>query len=439
MSMAEERKTEAFKIEGLSGAKKLSGTISVSGSKNEALPLFASALLFSGNVVFENVPAISDMEKITALLQDAGVRVERHGDTVQMHVGEIVSSVLDKKTAGLFRASIIMTGPMLARAGKVTFPPPGGCVIGKRPIDIFLNGYEKMGALVTMSEKGDEFSITAPEGGLRGADILFRIPSVTGTETLLMAAILANGTSTLYNAAMEPEITALAHFLKACGAAIEGIGTPTLVVQGTGGKPLQFKGDTPHRIMPDRIEAGSFAVLGALCASDLTITNCNPEDLRLPLALMQESGVDMEITDSMIHIKNSDKELIACSVRTHEYPGFPTDMQAPFGILATQARGESVIEEFIFEGRLGYLEDIARMGADVVVANPHHATIKGPSKLVARELYSPDLRAGLAYIIAACVAKGTSHIHNIHYIDRGYENLEEKLRNIGVAIERVTL
>ncbi|MEK7606051.1 MAG: UDP-N-acetylglucosamine 1-carboxyvinyltransferase [Patescibacteria group bacterium] len=431
---------EAFKIEGLAGEKKLRGFISVSGSKNEALPLFASVLLFSGDVSFVNVPKISDMEKITSLLQNAGVTVTRDLDVARMQIGDIASSVIDKKTAGLFRASIILTGSILARTGTVTFPPPGGCVIGKRPIDIFLSGYEKMGATVAVSDDGEQFHITAPEGGLRGAEILFRIPSVTATETLLMAAVLAHGDSTLYNAAMEPEIVGLAEFLKKSGAHIEGIGTPTLHIKGTGGVPLTYSGTEPHRIIPDRIEAGSFAILGALCAHELTITNCAPEDLRLPLAMLEDCGVPIEVTKDTIHIRNNTQantELKPCSIRTHEYPGFPTDMQAPFGILATQATGESIVEEFIFEGRLGYLEDIARMGAQIVLAHPHKAIIQGPTKLTGRELYSPDLRAGLAYVIAACVGKGISHIHNIHYIDRGYENLEEKLRNIGVAIERV--
>lgn len=434
--------TEAFKIEGLAGEKRLEGTIAVSGSKNEALPLFASTLLFSGDVSFENVPAISDMEKVTVLLQNAGIEVTRENDTARMKVGDIASSVIEKKLAGQFRASIILSGPMLARTGEVTFPPPGGCVIGKRPIDLFLSGFEKMGATVSTSPLGDEFHIKAPEGGLRGAEILFRIPSVTGTETLLMAAVLAHGESTLYNVAMEPEVTALAEFLKENGAQIDGIGTPTLHVVGTSGKPLSFSSSTPHRIIPDRIETGSFAVLGALCAKNLTITNCAPHDLRIPLAMLEECGVEIAVTKNTIQIQNNTKpnaELKSVSIRTHEYPGFPTDMQAPFGILATQATGESIIEEMIFEGRLGYLEDIARMGAKVVLADPHKAIVQGPTKLTGRELYSPDLRAGLAYVIAACVGKGTSHIHNIHYIDRGYENLEDKLRGIGVAIERVTV
>lgn len=434
--------TEAFKIEGLAGEKRLSGTICVSGSKNEALPLFASALLFEGDIAFENVPVISDIEKVTSLLENAGIVVTREKDTAHLKVGEITSSVIDKKIAGQFRASIILTGPMLARTGKVSFPPPGGCVIGKRPIDLFLSGYEKMGATVEMSPAGDEFHITTPEGGLRGAEILFRIPSVTGTETLLMAAVLAHGESILYNVAMEPEVTALAEFLKTNGAQIEGIGTPTLRVVGTGGKPLTATTVLPYRIIPDRIEAGSFVVLGALCAKDLTITNCAPGDLRIPLAMLQECGVPIEVTHDTIHIHNNTKpnsNFKACSLRTHEYPGFPTDMQAPFGILSTQATGESIIEEMIFEGRLGYLEDIARMGAKIVLADVHKAVIQGPTKLTGRELYSPDLRAGLAYVIAACVGKGTSHIHNIHYIDRGYENLEEKLRGIGVDIQRVEM
>lgn len=432
--------TESFRIEGISGKKELRGTIAVSGSKNEALSLLAAAALFNGKVPFSNVPVISDIEKMTALLRHAGAVTDEKGSAITVDAATISNGRFDRETARAFRASIILTGPLLARLGKVTFPPPGGCLIGKRPIDVFLSGYERMGARVCTTDDNESFEIVAPEGGLRGAEIFFRVQSVTGTEALLMAASLAHGTSVLHNVAMEPEVTSLVRFLESAGVEIHGIGTPILTVVGNGGKALSFRGEKPWTITPDRIETGSFVILGALCAEELTITNCDPSQLALPLDILKTCGVPIETTPDSIRIRDNskpNKSFSALTIRTHEYPGFPTDLQAPFGIFATQATGESVVEEMIFEGRLGYLEDIARMGANVALAHVHKAIIQGPSSLSGRELYSPDLRAGLAYIIAACVARGTSHIHNIHYIDRGYERLEEKLRGIGVAIQRV--
>lgn len=435
-------KVETFTVVGLNGAKELGGTIAVSGSKNEALPLIASSLLFGDTVRFSNIPRISDIDNLCQLLNTFGATTTHEEDSVTVDGAEVSSGVFDSSIAKKFRASIIATGPLLARVGEIVFPPPGGCVIGKRPIDIFLSGYEKMGAVVSVENEGELFRITAPHGGLRGAHIIFRIQSVTGTEALLMAAVLAHGQTVLENVALEPEVIELANFLVSSGAHITGIGTTTLTIEGTGGAVLLFGAQKPLTVIPDRIEAGSFAVIGALCAHDLTITHCNPEHLTVPLEVLRESGVPFTTTKDSISIvgnTEANKTFNAFAIRTHEYPGFPTDLQAPFGILCTQATGESVVEEMIFEGRLSYLDDIARMGGKITSSDPHKAIIQGPSKLSGRELYSPDLRAGLAYIIAALVAKGTSHIHNIHYIDRGYERLEEKLRGIGVAITRTTV
>ncbi|MEK7579111.1 MAG: UDP-N-acetylglucosamine 1-carboxyvinyltransferase [Patescibacteria group bacterium] len=434
-------KKEAFKIEGRGGEKALKGTISISGSKNESLGLLTSSLLFEGPVSFSNIPEISDIRALRLLLESVGAVTEQKGGNITITPPKKMGTNLDAALARKFRASVMLIGPLLSREGVVTFPPPGGCLIGKRPIDIFLSGFEKMGAKVEMSKDAASFHITAPEGGLRGARIVFRVQSVTGTQTLLMAATLAKGTTTLVNVALEPEVTDLALFLKSCGAKIEGIGTPTLIVEGRDGKLLVQNGNSHHAIS-DRIEAGSYVVLGALCAETLTITDCTPEHLELPLEMLREAGVSFLVHTTSIEIHGNtrpNKEYKPLTLRTHEYPGFPTDLQAPFGIFATQATGESVIEEMIFEGRLSYLHDLAQMGAVVDIAHPHKSIVRGPSKLLGRELYTPDLRAGLAYIIAAIVGKGTSYIHDIHYIDRGYERVEEKLRGVGVAIERITL
>lgn len=431
-------KTEAFKITGLNGKKNLSGEVTVSGSKNNALPLLASSVLFATPVSFSNVPNITDVEKMLALLENAGASVTRKGDTVTIDPKNVKEGAIDVSVANKLRASIILTGSLFARTKHTTFPSPGGCVIGKRPIDLFLEGYTKFGATVT--EENGLFTVSAEK--ISGMDFFFRLQSVTGTEALLMASVLAHGTTVLKNIALEPEVTDLAEFLKEAGAPISGIGTGTLTITGTGGVPLSYAQKEPHRIIPDRIEAGSYLVLGALCAKELSVTHCNPAHLELPLAILKDMGVPLQIGTDSIRISGNTKnnsEFIPTSIRTHEYPGFPTDLQSPFLVLCTQAGGESAVEEMIFEGRLSYTADVISMGAVIDVPHPHRAVVKGPSKLSGRELYTPDLRAGLAYIIAANVAKGTSLIHNIHYVDRGYENAENKLRGIGVAIERISL
>ncbi len=431
---------EVFNVTGLNGKKSLSGSIPVAGAKNHILPLLASTVLFETPVRFSNVPDITDIDHMATLLTHAGAHVTRGEHTIEVLPEKISNGVFDTATAHKLRASIILTGPLLSRLGSISFPSPGGCVIGKRPIDLFLNGYADMGATIE-DHNGESFTITAPKG-LSGCEIFFRLQSVTATETLLMAAVVGHGVTVLKNVALEPEVTELARFLKSCGANIEGIGTMTLSVQGTNGKLLSQAAGESYRVIPDRIETGSYMVLGALCAENLEITGCNPSHLELPIRILQECGVPIETTESTIRIVNNtknNKEFVSGSIRTHEYPGFPTDLQAPFTVFFTQTSGESVVEEMIFEGRLGYTKDLVYMGASVDIAHPHRATIKGPSKLSSRELYTPDLRAGLAYIIAACVAKGVSRVHNVHFIDRGYEQCEQKLRSIGVAIERATL
>lgn len=429
---------EAFKITGLNGAKTLSGTIPVAGSKNNALPLLASSVLFDVPVSFSNVPDITDVAKMLELLESVGARTSRDGDTVTIDPKNVSHGKVDTSIANKLRASIILTGPLLSRTGSVSFPTPGGCVIGKRPIDIFLEGYTALGAVVAEHEAS--FTVTAPK--LSGTEFFFRLQSVTGTEALLMASVLAHGTTTFKNVALEPEVTDVAEFLKDAGADITGIGTSTLVVRGTGGVPLSPKNPVSHRVIPDRIEAGSYLVLGALCAENLSLTGVEPAHLELPLMILKDMGVPVRVSGNEIHIidntsKNSGFKPI--TLRTHEYPGFPTDLQSPFTVLCTQAGGESVVEEMIFEGRLAYTADLVSMGAQITIAHPHKALIKGPSKLSGRELYTPDLRAGLAYIVAACTAKGTSYIHNIHYVDRGYEHAEKKLTGIGVALERISV
>ena len=326
----------------------------------------------------------------------------------------------------------MLTGPVLGRFGKVSFPHPGGCVIGERPIDIFLEGFKKMGASVRV--RGDSY-IVETKGGLKAANIFLKNQSVTATETFMMAAVLARGETVIKNAALEPEVEDLANFLISGGAKISGIGTTTIKIKG--GKVLSARGKI-HTVLPDRIEAGSFLILGALAARSLEIKKCNPLHIESLIEMLRACGVAMSIGKTSIKVYGAKtKQIKAVNIKTHEYPGFPTDIQAPMTVLLTQAFGESLVFETIFEGRLNYTESLSGMGANIKIMDPHRIIINGPTKLHCKVLESPDLRAGLAFVIAAIVAKGSSVIHNVYNIDRGYERVEECLRDIGVDIMRV--
>jgi UDP-N-acetylglucosamine 1-carboxyvinyltransferase len=354
------------------------------------------------------------------------------------------------------RGSVVITGPLLARFGNVSFPAPGGCVIGARPIDLFIEGYKKMGATVEIKDAESNlarYEISAPEGGLRGAEIIFPIQTVGGTETLMMTAVLARGKTLLKNCALEPEIISLAEFLNVSGADIRGIGTPTLEIHGKGSAKtahlLRQKPNTPYVTIPDRIEAGSFLFLAALSARDLKITHCDPSHLDVPLSILRDAGVLLEIgknyiriTSQMILDKNQNPlDLKPSHIRTHEYPGFPTDIQAPAAVFLTQTIGESIIFETIFEGRFKYVDELNRMGASITTMNPREIVIKGKTVLRALDpgesLVAHDIRAGFAVIMAALLAEGTSVIRGTYLIDRGYERIEERLRAIGAHIQRI--
>ena len=413
------------------GGKKLSGTIPVMGAKNSVLKAMAAAFLFSGPVRITNIPLIEDVFRMSELIASLGATVKKSGrKAITIDAGKISGGTKFKKEiADKLRASIVLAGPLLARAGKVSFPYPGGCVIGRRPIDIFLDGWRAMGAKV--EEKKNGFEISAR--GLRGADFAFRVVNVTGTETLMMSAVLAKGKTILRNAACEPEIPALADFLNASGAKIKGAGTSTIEITGTGGRLLKAK--RAFQVIPDRIEAGSFLILGAALGKNVKVAGCEPEHLTAILTALKDAGAHLEIHEDWISVRRP-KIIKAADIKTREYPGFPTDLQAPFVALMTQAAGESMIFETIFEGRLAYLDDLKRMGARVILCDPHRVLINGPAKLRGREIESPDLRAGLAFIIAALLAKGESVISNVYQIDRGYERIDERLRKLGAEVKR---
>lgn len=423
---------EVFVIQGLAGKRTLTGTITVGGAKNAALKTMAAALLFKDPVTLKHVPDIEDIKRMSDLLGALGCTIERRNHhTYRITTPEKLRPELDPEIAKRMRSSVLLTGPLLARFGAVEFPHPGGCVIGKRPIDIFLDGFAKMG--VEMIEKEQSYMMRV-KGRLKGARIFMRLQSVTATETFMMAATLAKGTTILENAATEPEIADLARFLNASGANISGIGTNTLTIKGGG---LLVQKGKAHTTMPDRIEAGSFLILAALAGKDITIKQCEPKHLDALIAALEAAGVSMEIGASSIRIKAPEKLVLsAVDVKTHEYPGFPTDLQAPMTVLLTQAKGESLVFETIFEGRLNYTESLSIMGADITMMDPHRVLVRGPKALKGRTLESPDLRAGLAFVIAATIARGQSVVHNVYNIDRGYEHIEKRLQELGLSIER---
>lgn len=409
------------------GGKFLEGEIEVKGSKNAALPAMAASLLFKNEPLLQNLPQIEDIARMRELL-------EKLRET----------SEIDFEIAKKIRASILLVGPALARFGKITFPHPGGCVIGARPIDAFLDGWKAMGVNISTSDVDSNLStsdvhnlviykLSAPNG-LKGCDYTFRVPSVTGTEGLMMTAALASGKTILRNAAMEPEIAHLADFLNKNGANIKGAGTHTISIEGSGGTLLEAR--YSFSAPPDRIEAGSFLILGALLAKELLIKNFVADELTALTGALKEAGAEFNLDENFLRIKRS-PELKAVNVKTKEYPGFATDLQAPFCILATQAKGVGMIHETIFEGRLGYAEDLNKMGAKITPCDPYRVIVNGPTPLRGRTLESPDIRAGLAFILAALLAEGESKIANIYQIDRGYEAIDSRLRAIGADIKRI--
>jgi len=423
---------EKFVIQGLEGKRILTGTIKINGSKNDAVQAIAASFLFRERLTLTNLPPIDDVDKMLTLVEQLGSQIIRGKCEVQINPPSNLSRVtLDMKLAKKIRASILFTGPLLARYHAITFPHPGGCVIGERPIDLFLSGFQMMGARVTESDQN--YTIEAPTG-LTGAEIFFRNVSVTATETFIFAAILARGTTILKNCALEPEIMNLGHFLISAGAKIDGLGTPTLTIEGGG---LLNGAPRAYSILPDRIEAGSFLILGALAGKKITVTDCEPAHLTSLIHHLKLAGGTIKIDGPSVTVSNFDHQPFKnFNLTTHEYPGFPTDLQAPLAVLLTQAAGRSAIFETIFSGRLLYLETLNRMGAQTTILNPHEALVSGPTPLKGKEMESPDLRAGLAYVLAGIIAKGETIVHNIHYIDRGYERIDERLRPLGLAIKR---
>ena len=415
----------------INGQKPLAGTIQVRGAKNAALKIFPVALLTREPIRVSNLPEIEDCQRAEEMLLALGHEVKKikHG-AVEIRYKSQKCVNLPADLVNKFRASVMFVGPLLATCGEVHFPHPGGCVIGAgtRPIDEFIDGFQKMGAKIAIAE--NYYRLTVKK--LKGAKIFFRKVTVTGTESLVMTACLAQGETILKNCAMEPEIQALANFLNQSGAKIEGAGTPNIKI--TGVKKL---GGGEYKIIPDRIEAGTFSILAAASNSGrVVIQNCEPEHLEALWALFDKIGVNYKLGKDSIEISPT-KKLIACDVKTHEYPGFATDLQSAYTVLMTQAQGSSLIHETIYDRRLIFSDSLTQMGANIIMADPHRVVVNGPTKLYGRKLMSPDLRAGMALVMAALIARGKTEISNIYQIERGYEKLDERLRGLGADIKKI--
>jgi len=413
----------------IKGGSPLSGEIAVGGAKNNAQIMLPVALLSTETIKITNLPMIDGVEKSLELLVDLGAEIKKGENEVEINPANINKTELDPKLADKFRTSVMFVGPLLSRFKKVSFPHPGGCVIGAggRPIDLFLEGFEALGAKVEVKEKF--YYISAEK--LSGCEYFFSTVSVTGTQSMIITACLALGKTILKNCAMEPEIIALAEYLNSQGAKINGAGTPTIIIEGV----EKIGGGTCH-IIPDRIETGSFALMAAATKSEIKITNCNPEHVLNLLTIFKKIGVKYETGSDWILMKKSEK-IRSYSLKTHEYPGFPTDLQSPYVVLMSQAEGTCLIQEAIYDRRLIWTDMLSQMGANIIMCDPHRVVVIGPNKLSGKKLISPDIRAGIALVIAALIADGQTEIDNIYQIDRGYEKLDERLRAIGADISRI--
>lgn len=414
------------------GGKPLHGKIEIGGAKNSALPCLAATLLTSETVILHNVPYVKDLITQRRLLEDLGAtaltpELRTHKVTAR-HIERFEAPYELVKT---MRASVLALGPLLARFGQAKVSLPGGCAIGTRPIDLHLRAFEELGATVSL-EAGNVVA-RAPEGGLVGAEVDFEKVTVTGTENVMMAASLARGKTIVRNAACEPEIEDLADLLNKMGARIRGAGTPTIEIAG-----VEHLGSAEHTIIPDRIETGTFIVAAAITGGEIEIKNCRPDHLSAVIEKLREAGVVIEeLNPSTLHVKVASDGLAAADVTTEPHPLFPTDMQAQYMALMTQARGTSVIKETIFENRFMHASELIRMGAKIDISG-NTATVHGPTRLSGAPVLASDLRASASLVLAGLAADGETMIDRVYHIDRGYESIVPKLRSVGADIQRIT-
>ena len=425
---------EKFVIE---GGVPLSGTVVPAGNKNAALPLLAASLLTRDEVVLHNVPAIRDTEAMVDLLAGLGVRVERRAEnTIVLQADNVATTDVDPALAEKIRASFLVAGPLLARFGEALLPPPGGDVIGRRRLDPHLDAFRALGAVV---EHGRDIQLSAPDGGLVACDFFMDEPSVMGTENALMAAALTPGTTVIQNAASEPHVQDLARMLVRMGAAISGIGSNVMSVHG-----VDELGGCEHTVGPDHIEIGSFMALAGVTGGELRIKDCVSDDLRMIRLIFSRLGLRSELDDGDVIVPGGQKLVVErdaggyqAKVEDGPWPAFPADLTSIALALATQAEGTVLIFEKMFENRLVFTDKLVLMGANIILCDPHRAVIAGPARLRGERVESPDIRAGMAMLIAALCAEGKSEIFNIRQIDRGYERIDERLRGLGARIERV--
>ncbi|HEY6693639.1 MAG TPA: UDP-N-acetylglucosamine 1-carboxyvinyltransferase [Solirubrobacteraceae bacterium] len=422
----------------IEGGVPLSGTIVPAGNKNAALPLLACSLLTDEEVVLHNVPRIRDVDAMLHLLADLGVKTEwRDDNTVALQAAAVTRTDVDAALAERIRASFLVAGPLLGRFGSALMPPPGGDVIGRRRLDPHLDAFRALGATI---EHGHDIRIQANDGGLKPCDFFMDEPSVMGTENALMAAALIDGTTVIRNAASEPHVQDLARMLNKMGCAIEGIGSNVMQVHGMG----TLHG-CEHTVSPDHIEIASFMALAGVTGGELRIEGCVPDDMRMIRLVFQRLGLRSELDGDGTCLVPGGQKLVVerdagdyqSKVEDGPWPAFPADLTSIAVALATQCEGSVLIFEKMFENRLFFVDKLISMGAEITICDPHRAIVIGPRRLRGQRLSSPDIRAGMAMLIAAVCADGTSEIHNVRDIDRGYERIDERLRGLGARIERV--
>ncbi|RUM44933.1 MAG: UDP-N-acetylglucosamine 1-carboxyvinyltransferase [Hydrogenimonas sp.] len=413
----------------IKGPSRLSGTVEISGAKNAALPLIAATLLCDDVSTITNIPDVVDIRTLLKLLGKLGSQFVFENHTLRVDNSTIKNTTATYDIVKTMRASILVLGPLLARFGRCEVSLPGGCAIGQRPIDLHLKALEQMGASIEI--KNGYVVATAPDG-LKGGRIIFDKVTVTGSENIIMAAALAKGKTELINVAKEPEVVQLCEVLRDAGVKIEGIGTDELIIHGTDREPLCFN---PFSIIPDRIEAGTYLCAAAITYSTITLKHVRSDHLDAVTAKLHEAGCHIESSEDTMIIYPATR-LKAFEISTTEYPGFPTDMQAQFMALATQAEGVSIIEERLFENRFMHVSELQRLGASIHLKG-NTATLNGPIQLLGADVMATDLRASSALILGGLAASGITNVHRIYHLDRGYERLHEKLQRLGVDLDRL--
>ena len=410
----------------IQGGRALKGEVRTSGAKNAALPILISSLLTDGWNTYSNVPDLKDIQSTKLLLSSLGAEIESDGDSIKINGGGMCNHEASYDLVRKMRASILVLGPLVARLKKARVSLPGGCAIGARPINLHLKGLARLGAVIELKHG----YVEASADHLKGNEIYLDIPTVTGTENLMMAAVLAKGVTVLRNAAREPEVVALADVLIKMGAKIKGTGTSVITIDGVSSlKPVSVS------IIPDRIEAGTFMVSAALTGGDVTILNCEPDHLEAVIHKLRLTGAQVTVKNKSVRIQGAD-EIASVDVKTQAYPGFPTDMQAQFMVLMSVARGFSIISETIFENRFIHVSELKRMGADIKITG-NTAMITGIPALSGAPVMATDLRASASLILAGLAAVGTTEINRVYHLDRGYESIEKKFAKLGAAIKRV--